>query len=89
MKSYDVVAYTYQSSLVHGRCLVDEMVRERVLSPAAYEMDPETVLDQHAAANGIDRTDEHTFDSDDFPKVVFADEVQPDDYCEDCFESLL
>lgn len=45
----------------------------------------ETVLDELALAFGIDRADECTFDSDDFPKVVFASQV--DDWDESLIDA--
>jgi hypothetical protein len=36
-----------------------------------------------AHAFGIDRQDESSFDSGDFPKVIFASEVEEDDYAVD------
>ncbi|WP_301851148.1 hypothetical protein [Rhodococcus pyridinivorans] len=35
----------------------------------------EDALDQIAASNGIDRMDERTFDTNDFPKVIFVDQL--------------
>jgi hypothetical protein len=53
----------------------------------------ETSLDELAAAFGFDRHDEYSYDSDEFPKVVFAGQVHDgccelcehdDDHCERC-----
>jgi hypothetical protein len=55
-----------------------------------YPWDTEWLLDQWAIALEIDRYDEHTFDTDDFPKVIFAGQVEDDEYCgnADCEETL-
>jgi hypothetical protein len=37
---------------------------------------------------GIDREDERTFDSDTFPKVVFADQIEGGEYCGGCGTEL-
>jgi len=41
-------------------------------------MRTENALDQIAEANAIDRYDESTYDSGEFPKVIFADSVEED-----------
>jgi hypothetical protein len=38
-------------------------------------------LDLLARLAGVDREDEYTFDTDDFPKVITADQVQDDEFC--------
>lgn len=90
MHATDIVAYTYQADTWYPQCLVTVMVNDGTLSPAARSMDPEAALDQHAAANAIDREDEYSFDSDDFPKVVFSSQVESDDEtCSYCDEPLV
>lgn len=70
------------------------------LAPDATVLSPEDNLDEIAAAFGINRSDEHTFDSDDFPKVIFGyqacspEDADPDaglwpDVCATCHEPLL
>jgi hypothetical protein len=51
-------------------------------------MGTEEALDFLAQRRGIDRYDEHTFDSGDFPKVIFRDQVTDDDVCGVCGEKL-
>lgn len=46
-------------------------------------------LSEIAQAFGINRANETTFDSGDFPKVVFASDASEDDYCAMCHERLL
>lgn len=49
------------------------------LAEGSDPLSPEENLDEIAAAFGIDRHDEHTYDSDHFPKVIFASQVEDDD----------
>ena len=44
--------------------------------------DFEDVLDRLAIGEGIDRGDEWSFDTDDFPKVILAGWCEGDDVCE-------
>ena len=84
MKSWDNVAYSYQSETLHPACVIERMIANREASPAARDMDTEEVLDQIAGANAIDRQDEMSFDSGDFPKVVFADGITDGETCDRC-----
>lgn len=89
MKAYDIVGYTYKAETLHPSCLVDKLIRTSWASPAARDLPEESVLDAIAEAREINREDEYTFDSDDFPKVVFADSVQDDERCDACGNSLI
>ena len=64
------VGYTYRAENWRPQDLIAELVRRGELSPAALDMNPEDALNQHAGANAIDRDDEYSFDSDEFPKIV-------------------
>jgi hypothetical protein len=46
------------------------MVQIRELSPAALDMSPEVALNELADVYAIDRNNEYSFDSGDFPKVI-------------------
>lgn len=67
-----VAGYMYRADVYHPGCLVEMMVRTSELSPGAWGMTPEEALDQHAGALAVDRYDESTYDSGEFPKVVFG-----------------
>lgn len=56
------------------------------LAPGIY-MATEDNLDEIAAAFGIDRLDEYSFDSDYFPKVILAG-MSEDDACATCGADL-
>lgn len=73
----DIVGYTYKAENYTPEGLIAELIKDGLAAPAAKDMDPEEALDQIAGANGIDREDEYSFDSDEFPKVVFRD-MDPD-----------
>lgn len=79
MHATDIVAYQYQAELVCPDCIIERMIGDRLASPAARDMDVEQVLNQIADAMAIERGDEYSFDSWEFPKVVFrSDEVDAD-----------
>ncbi|MEX2290531.1 MAG: hypothetical protein WD794_09425 [Mycobacteriales bacterium] len=46
------------------------------------------MLDECAGALAVDRDDETTFDSDEFPKVVHLDQVRADEPCGACGTDL-
>jgi hypothetical protein len=82
MKSADSIGgYTYAAESWCPEHLIDRLVFDGVLSPGAWDMTAEEALHQHAEANGITRMDEWTFDSDDFPKVIFHSEVDDATTC--------
>ena len=98
MKAYDIVGYQYQAAYFHPECMVETLIDEGRLSPGARSLSVEDALDQLADVEGIDRMDEFTFDSGDFPKVVFAGDVggflhgeccDVDESCDRCLVTLV
>lgn len=79
--SFDtIVAYTYKAETLCPDCTV-----ERYTGIDIPDMTSEAVLDEYARVMGYDRQDERGFDSGDFPKVVFADKIEPcGDVCPAC-----
>ena len=49
----------------------------------------ENILHKLSFLMGINLDDYYSFDSDNFPKVVFADQVEEDEYCGVCLEKIL
>lgn len=95
MKSWDIVAYTYRADTYCPSC-VRKAVGDKYNMWNADSLDTEGFLDQISAEHNsyvgnsqIDRMDESTFDSGDFPKVVFADSIKSDEYCSSCHEIIL
>lgn len=95
MATTDIVAYTLNADLYCPDCVLDVLPTGEgqaydgwALAPGADPMTTEANLDEIAAAFGIDREDEHTFDSNEFPKVVFGDQVESDDHCGSCGEVI-
>lgn len=75
----DIVGYAYQAETLCPACAVMACAEELAPGPVptAALLDPEAGLDYLAQVAGIeDREDEGTFDSDDFPKVIFRDSAR-------------
>lgn len=68
-----ITGYTYKANNYCPQCIVETMIAAGEASPGARAMPVEAVLDQCAGANAIAREDERSFDSFDFPKVIFSD----------------
>lgn len=68
-----ILGYTYQAENFTPDGLVAELVAKGTRAPGALGMSAEHVLDQWATEDGIDREDEWSFDSGDFPKVIDDD----------------
>ena len=83
-----IVGYTYRADIYCPGCIIAAVARAYPgsVAPAAHDMDPEDALDQIAVYldTGIDRDDEHTFDSMEFPKVVFSVQIDADENCARC-----
>lgn len=88
MKAWDIVGYSLEGETLCPKDVIEVLIERGEASPAARDMRTEDALDQIAGANGIDRQDERTFDSGDFPKVVFASDVQDDEFCDRCGEPI-
>jgi len=81
-KADTVVGYTFQAETLCKSCTYNA-----ALADWDPWVGPEAELDAMAARMGIDREDQTTFDSDDFPKVIFASDVDGDT-CDGCGEEL-
>lgn len=95
MRLDTIVAYTFRAENLCPTCLLaalptgpGEAFDGWALAPGVEPMSVEDNLDEIAAAFGIDRMDEYSFDSDDFPKVVFAGSVEEDERCTRCDSEL-
>lgn len=80
-KADAIVGYNYKAATYCPTHLIELLVQSGKLSPAARDMREEDALDQWAGAEAIDRQDERTFDSDDFPKVILSVQSE-DDTCD-------
>jgi hypothetical protein len=78
-----IAGYTYQADNFCPKHIVAQLTANPgdAGHAAAVIADPETHLDLLARLAGVDRTDEWSFDSGDFPKVILGDQVEPDDFC--------
>lgn len=86
MNSSTIVGYQFRADVYHPACMVMVFLG----TAAARDEDAERVLSFHAATMGIDRDDEHMFDSDIFPKVVFLDMADEDSsICGKCLTTLI
>jgi len=94
MKSFDIVAYTYKAQILCPECTAAQVAKAidwtgNIVMPM---MDAETVEEYLDRAAGFlqvdDREDEWSFNSWDFPKVVFADQIEQDEHCGQCGEEI-
>lgn len=83
-----IAGYGYRADIYCPECIIEIMIARGDASPAARDMPPETVLDQCAGAMGIDRYDEATYDTKEFPKVAFVSDVDDDDTCTVCRQPI-
>lgn len=79
---FDIVAYTYKADTYCPECIIEQLPTGPgedfdgwALAEGADPMTTEANLNEIAAAFGINRGTEHTFDSSYFPKVSFRDQT--------------
>ena len=91
-----IVGYAYRADIWCPRCLREEPRITQDIQPApngCVSISTELMLDMLASRNGVDRHDEYSFDSDDFPKVVTIGDLdfhgnEGIDECGECGEQL-
>lgn len=95
MHATTIVGYTYRADFFCPACIIEQLPTgdgeafDGWALADGVTMSTEDNLDEIAAAFGIDRDDETSFDSDEFPKVVFADMAAGDEHCGACGEPLI
>lgn len=77
-----IVGYVHRADTYCPSCLVSQFWREYAgLYPESIE-EIEDYLNARAESMGVDREDETSFDSGDFPKAIFStDETSPCGVC--------
>ena len=95
MRGDTIVGYTYQADIYCPSCIIHELPTSEGEKFEGWElaegvrMSTEDNLTEIAQAFGIDRFDESSYDSDDFPKVVFVGMVEEGDVCGRCWLPLV
>jgi len=99
MHATDIVAYTYNADIYCPTCITRHVLADHPvrLDPEDYAVDsaglaagsPESILASMADELGIDHMDEYSYDSGEFPKVVFASQIEDDEYCGNCHEQII
>lgn len=93
MRADEIVGYSFRADIYCPEDTADAVARyvDRQFGLYAGKMAYETVeeyLGRVAGHLGIDRYDERTFDSDEFPKVIFPN-MADSEYCGTCLQQLL
>lgn len=93
IKAYDIVGYAFQADTYCVDCTRDLAQAQTFAAGSATSWgdcgSAEDILAEWAGLLGIDRHDETSYDSDEFPKVVFASMVEGNERCGGCYEKLL
>lgn len=88
MKAWTIVGYTYNAETYCVDC-AHGLARRSNPDPAPVEsMSTEVEMNDWARVVKVDRHDESSYDSHDFPKVIFACTTADDDICGECGERL-
>lgn len=95
MRATDIIGYTFRADTYCPECINDALPTGEGEPydgwgvASGVRSSPEDLLNETALAFGIDRNDERTFDSDDFPKVIFVSQVEDHETCGGCGRTLL
>ncbi|MFZ2238026.1 MAG: hypothetical protein WAV90_00625 [Gordonia amarae] len=85
MAADSIVGYTFNAE---NLCLVCAAVAAGVNPDAGLHIP--RLIDEAGQAAGIDVSDERSFDSSEWPKVIFESQVEgPEERCGNCNESLV
>jgi hypothetical protein len=81
-----IVGYTYRAANYCDDyyCIVSKVLKDRGLEGHGLSFLTEEALHRLAVSEGIDRYDERTYDSDDFPKIIVSDQIEEDETCDKC-----
>jgi hypothetical protein len=89
----DCVSNWAEDELKEERNYNEDDIRDIIANGPGYDMGvyayrSEGLLSKLAEIREIDLEDQYSWDSDDFPKVVFADQVEEKEYCGNCHEVI-
>ncbi|MEV3914993.1 hypothetical protein [Streptomyces canus] len=84
--SIDIAAYFYGEQTVCPDCVKDLAIPYYQISNP--DRSTEDILNEAALKARIDRHGEDSFNSHEFPKVIFASDIAGGDYCFVCLRSL-
>ncbi len=79
---FSIAGYMYQADFVCKDCVLPVVGGQRSVQSI------EACLDILAVERNIDRYDEASFDSGDFPKVVLGCDLDGEEHCGSCGEQL-
>ena len=89
MSSTSIVGYTYQTENLCTGCTRAFALRLGNFSDDLSDS-TEALLDRLAGEVGVDRYDERSYDSEQFPKVIFDSQVEDaEERCGRCSEPLI
>ena len=93
MKAWTVVGYAYKADIYCPGCVLEEVLKDQGIEGHGLSFVVEEALNRIARTLGMldnehGELDEATYDSDEFPKVIFADQEEGE-HCSQCHEALV
>lgn len=85
-----VAGYSYKADNYCVHCVIKEVCKDYGLNEPEDCMSYEDELSILASQikSGIDRYDEATYDSGEFPKVIFTHQIEDTEHCCKCHDEL-
>lgn len=90
MKTFDkITGYVYAADSFCDKCLKRYMFAHDEIDEGLRNQSTEDILDIVSRERKVDRTNEWSYNSDDFPKVIFASDAEfMEDMCSRCDKCL-
>lgn len=90
MNFSSIAGYTYKADILCPECTVERLADHHadLVTPNLRTFQPAAAIDSLAVDLGVNPHDERSFDSDEFPKVVFGYQLESDEKCGYCGEAL-
>jgi len=86
LKTFDkITGYVYRAETFCPKCIKRKLYRDGVIDKTLKSQSVEDMLDLLADDLKINRENEWGFDSDNFPKIIFASDAELiQDFCMEC-----
>lgn len=89
VQDYQIAGYAYRAAEYCPVCAVRAVLAHERLEGHGLSYVPDEALDLMARFRGIERGNESSFDSDDFPKVIFGYQAEDaESVCDTCGGAL-
>jgi hypothetical protein len=88
VQPFDIVGYSYRAANLCAPCTAYKVCRGATVTDPPSASEARAMIEVEAVDRDINFDDESTFDSSEFPKVIFRDQAEHGETCDVCQEPL-